>query len=609
MNAIGGNCMNVLRRFYQSLKIRTRITLVYISVLFLSFLLTVGSFHIINDMKLEKEVGKVAMQTANALKGNLSFIFSNVTQFSDLIYFDKNVQKSLSKINSSSIDPVIHQAIQKSLINMLLSGDYISSVFIFDKYNNHYYSYKTGPILVHKDMLRKAAWYNNLDQARGNVVYIHKSEGVLSFPTRKNKNYITLVRQISDISTYEKLAVLLITVDESTVQTYFDQVGKEFNSSFCIIDSNKNYIIAPTNYNNKMDEFIFNDKEGNESYRTVTVDKNKMIMVQQDLGIEDWKLVGIIPMSSNSRMVDDIFNSWVILIITLNLFFVFACSIVLTKLIFKPLNKVQKHMRLIEDGELLEMKVEPEYNDEISILKKVFNQMIVAITDLIDKVKQEEKIIAKNELDIIQAQINPHFLYNTLDAVSALALVEDNENCFKMTQALGTFYRNSLNSGQDLVTVKEEIDCIDSYITILNIRYDNKIIVNYDIEDEIKNYKILKLILQPIVENAVHHGIRNKKGQGIITIKGYKDDSELLFSIADNGLGMSDDIIEEIVNGTSKKEKSGFGLFSSIQRISLYYDIKNPITITSEVGYGTEITICVKAMEGEKTIEDKGITG
>lgn len=136
-------------------------------------------------------------------------------------------------------------------------------------------------------------------------------------------------------------------------------------------------------------------------------------------------------------------------------------------------------MKLVEDGKLIELTIDNQHSNEINDLKKVFNQMILSIKELISKVKAEEKIIAKNELDIIQAQVNPHFLYNTLDAISALALIEDHENCLKMTQALGNFYRNSLNSGQDLVTVKDEIDCIESYITILNIRYDNKITLNY----------------------------------------------------------------------------------------------------------------------------------
>lgn len=590
--------------FIKTIKIRTKIILLYISVLVLSLFLTFGIFTIIKERQVEQEVGEAAMQIVSALAGNLDFIFENVNQFSDLIYFDKNVQKALSNINSNNINPEVHQIMQKSLINMLLSGDYISSVFVFDYYNNYYYSYKTGPIFVNKKLIKETDWYHNMKNAGGDVQFIHKSEEVLSFPTKKDKNYISLVREILDVDTYEELAILMINVDEETIQGYFDKVGKEYNSQFCIIDSKDNYIIKPTSYEASMDQYILgysNDKTG---YRTVDVDHNKMIVVQQDLGIEDWKLVGALPLNSNSFSMGKVYSSWIALIITLNLVFIFACFVVLTKLIFNPLNKVQRHMKLVEEGQLIKMHVDNIRTDEINDLKKVFNQMVTAIQDLIVKVKNEEKIIAKNELDIIQAQINPHFLYNTLDAVSALALLEDNKNCLKMTQALGNFYRNSLNSGRDLVTIRDEIECIESYITILNMRYDNKIMVTYDIEEEIKEYKILKLILQPIVENAVHHGIRNKNGLGTISMKGYQDEDEIIFIIIDDGLGMSEDRINEILEGKTQKEKSGFGLYSSVQRISLYYDIEKPITITSEIGNGTEITIRVKVIKGVGVDED-----
>lgn len=599
--------MIIVKDFFKRLKIRTRIILVYISVLVLSIVITFGVFTIINEKKVEQEVGEAAMQTVNALKGNLGFIFDNVTQFSDLIYFDKNVQKALTKIKSDSIDPAVHQTMQKSLVNMLLSGDYISSVFIFDSFNNYYYSYKTGPIFVNKELVNQTDWYQRMKNAGGDVLFIHQSDEVLSFPTKKDKNYISLVREISDVDTYEPLAALMINIDEVTIQNYFDEVGKKYDSSFCIIDSNDNYIIKPSGYNKEMDQYILDGQHSKKGYHTVDVSNNKMIVVQQELGIQDWKLVGALPLNSNSFPVGKFFGSWIILIIILNLIFIFVCSVVLTKLIFHPLSKVQKHMKLVEDGRLIELSINQEHSDEIYELKKVFNQMIISIKELISKIKTEEKIIAKNELDIIQAQINPHFLYNTLDAVSALALTQDHENCLRMTQALGNFYRNSLSSGQDLITVKDEIDCIESYITILNIRYDNKIIMKYDIEERIKEYKILKLILQPIIENAAHHGIRDKKGKGVISIKGYQDEGEIIFIVTDDGLGMTDDRVQEILEGKTQKEKSGFGLYSSIQRISLFYDIKKPLTITSEIGNGTEITIRVKVIEGVSDNENESI--
>lgn len=586
----------VIQTMRRQINIRTKIILLYLSVLILSFLLSIGVFRIIHKKSLEREVGEATMQTVNALKGNLNFIFDNVSQFSTLIYFDRNVQNSLKNIDSASIDPLIHQTIQRSLVNMLLSGDYISSVFIFDKYNNYYYSYKRGPIAIHNDQVMESSWYQELQQNNGEPMFISKSEGIIQFSTRPNQNYISLVREISDNEDYSPLATLLLTIDEETIQKYFDEVGKQYHSQYCIVDSRGNYVIYPSNYEKSMDEYFLTEQREADGYEVIHTGNNSMIVSRQDLNIHDWKLVGMLPISDNMNL-SEYYKSSIFLIILLNLVFVFACFIVLTKLIFHPLAKLQKQMEMVEHGEFVEMPVSKAQTDEISQLKKVFNQMVRAIVDLIRQVK-EEKIIAQGELQLLQSQINPHFLYNTLDAVSALALIEDNENCLKMTQALGSFYRNSLSSGKDFVTVEDEQNCIDSYITILNIRYEDKIKLLWEIEDGIKQEPILKLILQPIVENAVHHGIRYKEGQGTITVKGYREEEDIVFIIIDDGVGMTKERVNDIMEGKTKTGKSGFGLYSSMQRIALYYDKKNPMTIQSEVGMGTKVTLRVKRIKG-----------
>jgi two-component system sensor histidine kinase YesM len=166
-----------------------------------------------------------------------------------------------------------------------------------------------------------------------------------------------------------------------------------------------------------------------------------------------------------------------------------------------------------------------------------------------------------------------------------------------MTQALGSFYRNSLNSGMDFVTIHDEIECIKSYITILNIRYDDKIKMDYEVEEGLLNCKILKLLLQPLVENAVHHGIKGNDGEGQISIKIFEDEDEIILMVTDDGVGMTEDRIEDIMQGETVTGKSGFGIYSLMQRITLYYDIPNPIMIQSEIGTGTEIALRVKRIE------------
>lgn len=594
--------MRRINELLKGAKIRTKIIALYCGVLIISFLFILIIFYHMNQRNMRQEIGDAGMQTMNAVKGNLQIIFDNVNQVSDMIYRDETVQDALQNVKANYVSAGAQQIIQKSLGNMILSGDYIESVYIFDRYSNYYHSYKQGPIIVNKEKIKTSNWYERLMEARGNSFFIHKSENVLTFPTRKNENYITLLREITDVDDYKThLAILMITIDESILQDYFDSVSKPYDSQFCIIDGEGNYIASPKEYGDIFKQYFESNllKDEQKDYSTMKYADIEMIVVKQELGINDWYLVGVFPLGQYN--MSDYYKSISILIIFLNLIFFFTCTIVLTNMIFDPLNKVQKHMAVISTGALVTLLVEEDNDNEINQLKKSFNKMIVAIKELIEKVKEEENIIAKNELNILQAQINPHFLYNTLDAVSALALLEDHDNCFKMTQALGTFYRNSLNNGSDFITVKDEIECIKSYMTILNIRYEGKISVSYDIEEELKNYKIVKLILQPVIENAVHHGIRPKGKEGHITIRGYREKDNIYFIVTDNGVGMPQERIEEVLQGKAKREKGGFGIYNLLPRISLYYKIDHPVAITSEMGSGTEMVIYIKVLrEGDR---------
>lgn len=569
------------------MRIKTKIVMAYLLLLMLSFVLTFGVVSRINKIYTKKEIEKVGTQTVNALAGNLSLIFDNVTQFSNLVYFDDQVQKALRNVENMSMAPGIHRMVQKSLTNMILSCDYASGVYIWDSCGNFYSSYKKAPEKTNPYNIPETNWYQSLPKHNGNGFFIHGSEGIVEYFS--DTGYITYIREIKDKDTYQSLAVLMVTVNEETIQSYFDSVGEGEDSSFYIVDSNEEYIV----YSGDL------EKEG----------ESGDILISQSLGIEDWKLMGRFHINEEKAMAS-YYNSIIVLVAAVNILFVFVASVLLTKLIFGPLEKVEKHMLLVEQGQFVKME-QDGHKDEIASLIRIYNHMIQSIKDLIARVKQEEKNIAKVELNLIQAQINPHFLYNTLDAVSALALVKDYEKCFLMTQSLGDFYRNSLNSGENLITVEDELNCIRSYLSILNIRYEDKIHVEYDVEEQILGCRIIKLLLQPLVENAVYHGIHKNDQGGRLWISGFLDEDEIVFLVTDDGEGIEEEKIREILEGKTKTGKFGFGIYSMIQRIRLYYGIENPVMIHSEVGGGTEVALRIKkrVSEGETADENKGIAG
>lgn len=585
--------MNNIIKHWKKAKIRTQIILTYVLILLISFVMTFSMIRAVNDRYTREEIGKAGVQTVSVLQGNLALVFENVKQLSTYIYFDDIVQDSLRQINSANIDLNYQKNITRSLFNMILSGDYVSGVYIFDQYNNYYSSYKRTPKKVNKQ-IQETNWYKKMQKAGGNGFFYKGSDGTIEY--YEGSNYLCYVRQILDKKDYKPLATLLITFDNTVLQRYFNQVSEASKNQFYIVDSKGNYVIKPQDEKRNFDKYTKIAESITGGYKEVKNDGEEGIVACQSMGIQDWKLVGVFSIDDITSIAP-YYSTIIAIIMAINIIFVFLCSTLLTYLIFKPLRKIEEHMQIVENGEFITMPVDDNEN-EITNLRKVFNHMILSVKELMHRVKEEERIIAKGKLDIIYAQINPHFLYNTLDAISALTLMEENEKCFQMIQALGNFYRNSLNSGLDYISVEDEINSIKSYITILNTRYENQIAVSYDVEESIKKEKVLKLLLQPLVENAVHHGLNGEEGD--IEIKVFEQEDEIIFIVSDDGVGMSDEKIKDILEGKTVTGKSGFGLYSLIQRIKLIYEIEDPMIIQSEVGVGTEIIVTVKKIKVEK---------
>ena len=226
--------MTGLRELWNNMRIKTKILVMYLTILFISFVITFSVISVINSSYTKNEITNAGTQTVSALKGNLSLIFENVTQFSNLIYFDKNVQEVLRHVDNASIDPSIQKTIKQSLVNMILSGEYISSVMIIDSYHNSYSSYKMAPKTVSMDKLLEAEWYQKIADHRGNGFFMKGSEGVIEF--YGDTPYITYVREIRDVNNYKPLAILLVTVNEETIRNYFNQVSDAQKNDFYIID-------------------------------------------------------------------------------------------------------------------------------------------------------------------------------------------------------------------------------------------------------------------------------------------------------------------------------------------------------------------------------------
>ena len=239
---------------------------------------------------------------------------------------------------------------------------------------------------------------------------------------------------------------------------------------------------------------------------------------------------------------------------------------------------------------------------EIQKLNTSVNQMIKKIGQLVDDIRVEEINLRAAELRLLQEQINPHFLYNTLDNIIWLAESGEDEEVVKMVSSLSSFFRTTLSKGRDYITIAEEREHIESYLSIQKFRYRDILSYDIDFEDEILDHSILKLTLQPIVENALYHGIKNKRGMGHIQIDGRMAGDNIEFIVSDNGIGMREEEAEhlrKVISGLVSDDRSGggFGLFNVNQRLQLNYGKEYGLNIESTYNMGTTIRVKIPAVK------------
>lgn len=266
--------------------------------------------------------------------------------------------------------------------------------------------------------------------------------------------------------------------------------------------------------------------------------------------------------------------------------------------ITKPIKNLCISTKLVGNGDFT-TRVPDSESDEIAMLTTSFNTMIEKIGSLVEDVKLEQINLRKTELKLMQAQINPHFLYNTLDTIIWLAEGNKTKDVVSMVSALSRFFRIALSKGYDYISIKEEEMLIRSYLQIQQYRYQDILEYEINIPEHMEQCSILKLTLQPVVENALYHGIKNKRGMGKIVVEGYCEEDTIWFKVKDNGIGMNQQKVEQIkklFNRPKEKdapEQNGFGLFNVNERIKLNFGAEYGLDVKSEYGIGSEFTICI----------------
>lgn len=294
-----------------------------------------------------------------------------------------------------------------------------------------------------------------------------------------------------------------------------------------------------------------------------------------------------------------------------------AIIIIFTGTLIKPLKRLAASADDIAGGNLDIKLLEVETTDEVGVVTGAFNQMVVSIRQYVEKIREsmeteramkEKELLMESHLKdarlrYLQAQINPHFLFNTLNAGAQLAMMEDADRTYDYVQKVARFYRYNMKKSQERVTIAEEIEIVDYYIYILNVRFSGDIHYEKNIDETLLAVKMPGMILQPIVENCVNHGIREMAGDGKITLSVFSEDALVCISVRDNGIGMSKKDIEKVMDGTFRTDErmtdsNGIGMDNVISRMKLFTGNEAAMKIFSEgEGKGTEVLLYVDSSQ------------
>ena len=443
-----------------------------------------------------------------------------------------------------------------------------------------------------KEHYLKDLSYISLDSYRPGMLYL--SEPHVESLLQDYYPWVVSVLQEITGADGQKVRVV-IDIRFSKISDYVDNVGIGQHGYCFITDSNGEIIYHPQQqllYSGLKTESAENfDLSSDGSFET-----DELICSVRSLDNCDWKVVGVSYISEmvTAKEMELLGNICVMLTIIMGLTMI--VSFLVSRLVTKPIQRLIRAMQEFEKDAAGYVYRPVEGTTEIEALSQSYEHMVGKIQNLMNQVRQEEISLRKTELKALQAQINPHFLYNTLDAIGWLCEEERCQDAVEMVNALAKLFRISISKGHELITIEKEVEHARSYLKIQNFRYKNQFSYDFQIEEECLRYYCNKITLQPIIENAIYHGLDRMVDEGHIQIRIYSEGEDVIFCVEDNGVGMTEEQCRSILH-KEPGDNSGIGIKNVNDRIKIYFGKEYGLSIESELDEGTIVTIRMPKVE------------
>ena len=403
---------------------------------------------------------------------------------------------------------------------------------------------------------------------------------------------IQMIKMVKDLQTYKPIGYIRFGLKRNYIEKMAKNINFGSDGSVVIFDENLNKISGIA-HDSALSKLLKEKPSiGNFSY---SEGKNEYTAVHIHSDSTGWTTVGVIPLRYINKDLAGI-QYLTVIIIVLTIIIGVTVSVIIAQSLILPLENTVNALEKFSRGDFA-VRLKENRCDEIGKLNRIFNKAIKEINELMQKVTQSEILNKEMEFKTLQSQMNPHFLYNTLDTINWLAFKEKQTEICNLVAAISSLIRASISNKKSIITIEHELDYVKNYIYIQHIRYKDRFDIIYDIDESLLKQAVPKLIIQPIVENAIIHGIENSKNKNLLYISVKRENECIVIIVKDTGIGMTDEKVSELLKeplnaeGDEQKAHTNLGLYAVHKRIQLMYGDLYGLTVQSQAGEGTTVTL------------------
>jgi two-component system sensor histidine kinase YesM len=536
---------------------------------------------------------KSAEQMADSASDTIDRYVADLKRYTALPLYNTDVQFYLGQQNA---DWEKNTSMSMFLSYLNHTKDEMIAVYLVDQYG--YVFYDRAPGINELFPEERIAQWRSLTEDAG-VAPVVQGRHTIRVNAGEHREVFSVLRTITSVSTLKPIGMLIFDIDINLFKGIVDPVNAVSQGKTMIVDEHGGLIYGSETADTQSPDtqkhdisLLLQQTAGPEGHFRIHLEGQDYLAVYTVSEKTGWTTIVKIPLDLILTPVQKTRNTLILTTLAIVAFALVVATFISFALT-KPLKSMVRLMKQVQHGNL-DVWLSPKYNDEIGMLGSHFNRMIIRVKDLLQEVSLTEKRKQKADMRALQNQINPHFIYNTLESIRMLAESSDDPRVAKLTYLLGLQMRYGIVRSEEMVTIRHELDHVGNYLQLLQIRFPDKFSLNIDVPEEFLPLPVIKLIFQPIVENAVFHGLEAKEGPGAISITAWTEDSKIVFCVEDDGIGMDDNTLlllnNNLMNG-SDGEMFGIGLRNVNERIRLHYGSTFGLRVFSELGRGTRVIL------------------